>query len=76
MSSFDTEGVAWTVSEAYDIGSNNSASPIRTLTVLWFETADGRTATAHVPQGSMASLIDEDLLELLRIGKERHGRQP
>jgi len=46
------------------------------LAVVWFETASGRTASAHIPAGSLEAVTDEDLLEFLKIAVARHGRQP
>ena len=72
----DAEGVRWTVSEAYQFDVVDSGTSIRMMTVLWFETATGRTASAYMPQGSMDVLTDEDLTELLRVGTTRRGAQP
>ena len=76
----DTAGVTWNVTEAYQFtGERNRAatnSSAVTLAVLWFETDSGRTASAHVPAGSLDSVSDEDLLEFLTIAVARHGRQP
>ena len=47
-----------------------------TLAVVWFETESGRTASVHLPAGSLASLDDEDLAEFLRVAVARRGRQP
>ena len=47
-----------------------------TVAVLWFETDSGRTASAHMPVGSLEAVSDEDLLEFLRVAVARHGRQP
>ena len=76
----DTAGVSWTVTEAYqmtgDRGASSRVPAGTTVAVLWFETESGRTASAHLPAGSLASVSDEDLLEFLRIAIDRHGRQP
>ena len=76
----DLSGVSWTVTEAYQFPSDRNvatASPTQlSLAVLWFETDSGRTASAHIPAGSLDSVSDEDLLEFLRIAVARHGRQP
>jgi hypothetical protein len=76
----DRAGVTWTVTEAYQFSGDRNAAPDRgslvTLAVLWFETDSGRTASAHIPAGSLDSVSDEDLLEFLRIAVARHGRQP
>jgi hypothetical protein len=73
----DAEGVRWTVSEAYlfDV-SLDASTAVPKLAVLWFETASGRTASVYIPPGALEVLNDEDLLELLRVGTERRGRQP
>ena len=47
-----------------------------TLAVVWFETVTGRTASVHLPAGSLATLHDEDLSEFLRVAVARRGRQP
>ena len=76
----DAAGVLWTVTEAYSFPSERSSSGARaaqvSLAVVWFETESGRTASAHIPAGSLESVSDEDLLEFLRIAVARHGRQP
>ena len=76
----DKAGVTWTVTEAYQMTGDRTASsgvPAGTaLAVLWFETQSGRTASAHLPAGSLELVSDEDLLEFLRLAVERHGRQP
>lgn len=76
----DLTGVTWTVSEAYKLPGDRSvsrATPVRSdLAVLWFETESGRTASAHIPAGSLNVVSDEDLLEFLRLAVARHGRQP
>ena len=76
----DAAGVAWTVTEAYQMTGDRGASsrvPVgTTVAVLWFETQSGRTASAHLPAGSLESASDEDLLEFLRVAIARHGRQP
>ena len=76
----DEGGVAWTVSEAYRFAGepwplSEGGRPI-TLAVMWFETASGRTASVHLPAGSLATLDDEDLAEFLRVAIARRGRQP
>lgn len=76
----DTNGVEWSVTEAYQMTGDRVASARvpagTTVTVLWFETQSGRTASAHLPAGSLHSVSDEDLLEFLRVAISRHGRQP
>ena len=76
----DKAGVTWTVTEAYqmtgDRGALSRAPAGTTIAVLWFETQSGRTASAHLPAGSLDSVSDEELLEFLRIAVARHGRQP
>ena len=72
----DGEGTTWEVSEAYGFDVPVDAHNLRQLSVLWFETESGRSATAHVPLGALATLTDEDLLEFLRLGTGRQGRQP
>ena len=47
-----------------------------TLAVVWFETESGRTASVHLPAGSLDLLADEDLTEFLRVAVARRGRQP
>ena len=76
----DRAGVVWNVTEAYQFTgersrASTSASTV-TLSVLWFETESGRTASAHVPAGSLESVSDEDLVEFLSVAVARHGRQP
>jgi hypothetical protein len=76
----DDQGVAWTVTEAYRFASepwplSEGGVPI-TLAVVWFETESGRTASAHLPAGSVSILVDEDLTEFLRVAVARRGRQP
>ena len=46
------------------------------LAVVWFETDSGRTASVHLPAGSLDLLVDEDLTEFLRVAVARRGRQP
>ena len=77
----DPAGVVWTVTEAYHFSSGGrntgrSAADPSSLAVLWFENDNGRTASAHIPAGSLESVSDEDLLEFLRLAVARHGRQP
>lgn len=76
----DKAGVTWTVTEAYQMTAERGASSRvpagQTVAVLWFETQSGRTASAHLPAGSLASVSDEDLLEFLCVAVARHGRQP
>ena len=76
----DTAGVTWTVTEAYqmtgDRGASSRVPAGTTVGVLWFETQSGRTASAHLPAGSLESVSDEELLEFLRVATARHGRQP
>ena len=76
----DKAGVTWTVTEAYQMTAERGASSRvpagTTVAVLWFETQSGRTASAHLPAGSLGSVSDEDLLEFLRVAVARHGRQP
>jgi hypothetical protein len=76
----DKAGVTWTVTEAYqmtgDRGASSRVPAGTTVAVLWFETQSGRTASAHLPAGSLESVSDEDLLEFLRVAIARHGRQP
>lgn len=76
----DAGGVIWTVSEAYQFPSDRNisgaAAAQASLAVLWFETESGRTASAHLPAGSLESVADEDLLEFLRLAVARHGGQP
>ena len=76
----DDGGIAWTVTEAYRFAGEpwplaEGGDPI-TLAVVWFETDSGRTASVHLPAGSLASLLDEDLAEFLRVAVARRGRQP
>ena len=76
----DASGVIWTVTEAYQFASDRnmarSAAAQASVAVLWFETESGRTASAHIPAGSLELVSDEDLLEFLRLAVARHGRQP
>ena len=76
----DDQGVAWTVTEAYRFAGEpwplTEGGATITLAVVWFETASGRTASVHLPAGSVAELVDEDLTEFLRVAIARRGRQP
>ena len=76
----DEGGVEWTVSEAYRFAGESSplaeGGQTVTLAVVWFETETGRTASVHLPAGSLATLEEEDLMEFLRIAVGRRGRQP
>jgi hypothetical protein len=76
----DDGGVTWTVTEAYQFANEPwplvEGGPAVTLAVVWFETESGRTASVHLPVGSVDSLIDEDLTEFLRVAIARRGRQP
>jgi len=76
----DTAGTTWTVTEAYQLtgernGSSNKGRPV-TLAVLWFENDSGRTASAHLPAGTLDSVSDDELREFLRLAVARHGQQP
>jgi hypothetical protein len=71
----DGEGVTWTVSVAYEAADPTAAveaaaSTVR-LAVLWFETANGRTASIRLPVRSVATLTNEDLLEMLAVALGR-----
>ena len=72
----DAEGVSWGVSEAYRLGDGSLGGRSRGLSVLWFETASGRTASALITPGSLGELTDAELLRLLAQGTARQGRQP
>ena len=76
----DDHGVAWTVTEAYRFAGEpwplTEGGTAITLAVVWFETASGRTASVHLPAGSISELADEDLTEFLRVAVARRGRQP
>ena len=76
----DEGGVVWTVSEAYRFAGEpwplTEGGSTLTLAVVWFETASGRTASVHLPAGSLDTLHDEDLREFLRVAVARRGRQP
>lgn len=76
----DAAGVTWTVTEAYQLtGERNGTSnkvPAVTLALLWFENDSGRTASVHLPAGSLDSVTDEELLEFLRRAVAFHGRAP
>lgn len=76
----DDAGIAWTVSEAYRFAGEpwplSEGGPPVTLAVVWFETETGRTASVHLPAGSLMTLDDEDLAEFLRVAVARRGRQP
>jgi len=76
----DTAGTTWTVTEAYQLTGKRNGSSKKgravTLAVLWFENDSGRTASAHLPAGTLDSVSDDDLLEFLRLAVARHGQQP
>jgi hypothetical protein len=76
----DDGGVAWTVTEAYRFAGEpwplTEGGDAVTLAVVWFETESGRTASVHLPAGSLETLDDEDLTEFLRVAVARRGRQP
>ena len=77
----DAGGVTWTVTEAYQFGGDRGPAgaapdPATRVTVLWFETESGRTASAHMPGRTLAGASEQELLGFLTGAVARHGRQP
>jgi hypothetical protein len=71
--------VTWAVTEAYKFAPASAADDLVSVSkfcLVWFESPSGRTASIHLPAGSLETITDEDLLAFLRVAKERKGRQP